>query len=186
MEINNGSYITFKNFFNYDNKEFWKNQESIELLNPPLIKGKLLKGAKVTDIMGYAPEYTFLTHVFSEKYFDIIKSFNTIKFKNFEIEISNIDSKFYLIYFKKVALQEILFDKSVIYTGRKILKNEKYHSISNFEEYSQFIRTNPINSFEKIAIPEKYYGKDIIPIQTAGGDFYSERLIDFLLDCNIK
>jgi len=185
MENNNNSYLTFKNFFNYNNKGFWENQDAIELLDPPLIRGNLLKNAKVTDIMGYTPEYTFLTYVFSEKYFDIVKSFNTVNFKEFEIKLSNIDSKFYLIYFKKVTLQEIFFDKSLIYTGRKILKNEKYHSISNFDEYSQFIQANPINSFEKIAIPEKYYGKDIIPVQTAGGDFYSERLVDFLLDCKI-
>ncbi|PKW29231.1 hypothetical protein CLV50_0643 [Flavobacterium lindanitolerans] len=185
METDNGNYLAFKNFFNYNNKDFWKNQDEIKLLNPPLIKGNLLKNAKVTDIMGYAPEYTFLTYVFSEKYFEIIKGFKTIDFKEFEFEIINLNTKFYLVYFKKVTLQEINFNKSIIFTGRKVLKNEKYHSIENFDEYSQFIKTNPINSFEKIAIPKKYYGKDIIPIQAAGGDFYSERLIDFLFDCKI-
>jgi len=178
-------YDEFKAHFKYGNKEFWNNQDKVKTLRPPTIKGKMLKKAKVTDIMGYAPEYTFLNNLYSEKYLDIIKSFEIVDYKSFEIEIDEIMSRFYLVFFKKILLSEIHFKNSVIYTGHKKIGNVKYFPISNYEEYNSFKIENPLHSFEKISISNNYSNKDIISIQATGGNFYSERLIDFLLDCGI-
>ncbi|WP_035626103.1 hypothetical protein, partial [Flavobacterium hydatis] len=84
-----------------------------------------------------------------------------------------------------ITLEDINFKKSIIYTGHKIRKNVEYKKIDNFQGYNEFKNIYPIHDFEKISISKEYLGRDVINIQASVRPFYSERLIDFLLDCNI-
>jgi hypothetical protein len=123
--------------------------------------------------------------MYSEKYINIVKSFNIGNYRTFDFEIENIPERYYLIFIENIILEEIDFDKSIVTTGYKVTNNLKYHTVNNLIEYKEFRQENVISSFEKLAISKEYFGKDIICIQSAVKPFYSEKLIDFLLDCGI-
>jgi hypothetical protein len=181
----NQAYFDFENHFSGYNKNFWYIQDRGFKLNPPTLKGKLRKNAKVTDLMWYGSVYQYLFEMYSEKYIDIIKSFNIGKFKIFDFDIEDVSEKYYLMFIETIILDSIHFDKSTVVTGYKHLNTIKYHSIKSKDEFVEFKQKEPISTFEKLAISKTYYGKDIIAVQGAGKNFYSEKLIDFLLDCKI-
>lgn len=178
---NNQDYIDFKNHFSRLNNIFWTSQENTSNLKPPVIKGRMRKNAKLTDVMWYGPVFSFLNNIYSEKYINIIKTFNIDLFNVFEFQIEEISEMYYLMFLKTVTLDEIYFDKSVVTTGYKVNSSIKYHKIKTKDEFILFQENNPICSFEKIVVPEEYFGKDIINIQSIGKHFYSERLINFLI-----
>lgn len=182
---NNQAYIDFKTHFSGYNQNFWHTQDKVFSLNPPIIKGRMRKKAKVTDIMRYGQVFGFLNFILSQKYIDIIKAFNIGNFKTFDFEIEGVSEKYYLIFVNGVPTSEIDFEKSVIYTGHKILNNVKYYTVNNYSEFLSLLEKVPLATYEKIAISKEYYGRDIISIQGTGRPFYSEKLIDFLLDCGI-
>ena len=182
----NQNYKDFENHFSGHNKEFWHNQNKVFELNPPVIKGKLRKNAKQTDIMEYGPVYSFLYCLYSEKYINILKSFNIGNYKIFDFEIYNTLEKYYLLFIQSVILEEINYNKSTVITGYKQLNNVKYHSIKSAQDFIEFKQKEPISNFETLVIPEKYYGRDVIDIQATALPFYSEKLIDFLVDCGVS
>lgn len=178
-------FINFIKWFDYKNEDFWQKQDAVNLLKSPVIKGKMLKKAKITDIMGYASEYHCLHNIYSEKYIKILKTHNIGDYWLFDFEINGIIEKYYLMFIKTISTPQVVFDKSLIYTGHKILNNLKYFPVANYEEFSQLLEEEPLVRYEKVAISKEYYDRDIISIQATGGHFYSEKLIDFLLDYSI-
>ncbi|MEN9335053.1 MAG: hypothetical protein RLZZ500_40 [Bacteroidota bacterium] len=183
--IKDNIYTSFEKHFDYKNLNFWFEQEKIMDLKSPLIKGKLRKKAKVTDIMGYGPQYHCLFKIYSQKYINIVKLFNIGDCSLFDFEIENIKEKYYLMFIKTITTPEIIFDKSVLYTGHKILNNVNYFSVNNYGEFLTLLEKEPLVSYEKVAISKEFYGRDIISVQATAGHFYSEKLIDCLLDFGI-
>lgn len=181
----NQEYFDFKNHFSGDNENFWYTQERVFSLNPPMIQGKMRTKAKLTDIMRYGQVYHYLFEMYSQKYIDIIKSFNISPFKIFDFKIKDISELYFLMFIKTVTLNEIDFDKSIVITGYKHLNNINYHPIKNKKEFIEFKELAPISTFESLFIPKEYFAKDIIAVQGIVQHFYSEKLIDFLLDCGI-
>jgi|GEM_PF-5599494 len=55
----NNNYIEFKNHFSGYNSNFWHTQDKIFTLTPPLIKGRMRKNARITDIMRYGQVFDF-------------------------------------------------------------------------------------------------------------------------------
>lgn len=181
----NTDYKIFNEFFHGFNKSFFDNQEQIESLSPPLFEGSLRKNAKVTDLMRYGQTFHYLFYLYSEKYIEIIKTHNVGQYFLFPFKIESIESIYYLMFVNTISVSEIILNKSIFYTGHKILNNVKYYSITSLEEYFDTLKTSPLLTYEKIALHKDYYGKDIISVQNAGDYFYSEKLINFLLDCGI-
>ena len=175
----------FMGFFNYKNKDFWKSQRQAMDFKIPVIEAKLLKKAKVTDMMGYTSRIKFLYKVYSSKYLEILKAFNIGNYACFEVKIENVKEKYYFIYFETILLEDIDFNESSVITGHRQHNDIKYHSVKNKAEYIDFNYNNPLGKFEIIAISKDYLGKDIICVQATSLPFYSERLVDFLLDCGI-
>lgn len=181
----NQNYKDFENHFSGYNKGFWHNQHKVFELNPPVIKGKLRKNAKQTDIMEYGPVFSFLYCIYSERFISILKSFNLGSYKLFDFEICDVVDKYYLLFIQSIILEEIIYNKSTVITGYKQLNDIKYHSINNAQDFIEFKQKEPTSNFETLTIPKKYYGRDIIDIQATALPFYSEKLIDFLLNCGI-
>lgn len=181
----NPEYEFFFNFFSSKNVDFWKNQQKVHDFNLPIVSGRLVKNAKRTDVMGYTPSVDFLHNIYSLKFIRIISSFNLGLYSTFELDIEDSDEKYFFLFLSTIQSEEIDYEKSLVITGHKVLNNVKYHNIKNREEYKQFKLNNPLGGFEKIAIDKKYSALDIIAIQPTVAPFYSERLIDFLLDCGI-
>ncbi|NMH26538.1 hypothetical protein [Flavobacterium silvaticum] len=183
--IKTQKYVEFDNYFSGYNHDFFKDQQKIESLRPPVFRGVLRKNAKVTDLMQYGQEFSYLPYLYSQKYIDIIKAFTIGNHYLFDFTIEDVAERFYLMFVEKIPTSEVKFDQSVIYTGHKVLNNIKYYQINTYEEFLQLLQSAPLAKYEKITISKIYDDRDIISIQATGGDFYSERLIDFLLDCNV-
>lgn len=179
------AFNEFLTFFNTQNKGFWNNQDKIKDIKVPIIKAKLLKKAKLTDIMGYTENVSFLNNVFSEKYISILKDFEIGHYTTFEVAIQEVIEKYYMLFIETIRLDQINFEKSVIFKGLSPKVGDDNIIIKNFEEYNDFTKTSPIHNFEKISISKEHLGKDIIKIQATSKLFYSEKLINFLLDSGI-
>jgi len=135
--------------------------------------------------MKYGQAFSFLPFIYSEKFIEILKAFNIGNYTIFPFQIKDIDELYYLFFLETITRQEIIFDQSIIYTGHKALNNLKYYDLKNDKEYAELLEDKPLATFDKIAVLKKHYGKDIISVQGANAYFYSEKLIDFLLDCKI-
>jgi len=179
------NYLEFRQHFSRKNQNFWNEQEKIYRLFPPALHGKMLKNAKVTDVMGYAPGYRFLDYIYSDRFIDIFKVFNHGNYKTFDINLRGVGEKYNFLFLETIINEEINFEQSSIITGHKALNDVKHHQVRNKDEYYSFLQQNPLGKFEKIAIPRQYFEKDIISIQAIPNKFYSEKLVDFLLDCDI-
>lgn len=174
----------FFKIFSPKSTDFWYNQDKIQDVKIPVINARLLKKANITDVMGYTQNISFLNLVYSEKYINILKKFNIGNYVAFEVGIENIIGKYYLLFVETILSKDIVFEHSIVYTGHQVLNNIEYFTFSNYDEYWEFLQKNPLARFTKISISKKYLERDIIKIQ-GPLPFYSERLIDFLLDCGI-
>lgn len=181
----NIAYKEFLDFFNSKNIDFWYNQDKIKDIKIPPIQAKLIKNAKLTDMMGYTENISFLTNVYSEKYVNILKKFNVDLYNTFEVSITDVLQKYYMLFVETIRLDEINYERSLIITGHRVTNNIEYYTVNNREEYLEFRQKNVLGGFEKITISEEYYGRDIISIQAIGRNFYSDKLINFLLDCGV-
>ncbi|MXN91125.1 hypothetical protein GR160_07765 [Flavobacterium sp. Sd200] len=179
------AFNDFLNFFSTQNTDFWKTQDKIKSLKIPVIQAKLLKKAKITDIMGYRENISFIKSLHSEKYIKILEAFDIGNCTTFEVNINDVQQKYFMMFIETIRLDEINYKKSVVITGHKATNNIIYHKIDNRDEYLEFRQKNVLGGFEKIAISKIHFGKDIINIQATPRPFYSEKLIDFLLDCKI-
>jgi len=179
------NYLNFEKHFDFNNKEFWEKQYNVQSLNPPIFNGVLRKKATVTDLMKYGQMFSYLSFIYSQKFIDILASFNVANYKAFPVAIKDVTELYYLLFLEGITCQEIIFDKSLVYTGHKVLNNLKYYEISTNDEFIDLLEKEPLATFEKIAISKEHYLTDVINIQGAGAYFYSEKLIDFLLDCGI-
>lgn len=178
-------FQSFLSFFDYNNKNFWKNQDTIKKFEISRIPAEMIKKAKVTDIMGYTPIITFLNEAFSSKYFNILKEYDVNILGAFEVQIENVTEKYYLLFNKTINMDKIFYKESILITGHAFMNNLKYHYVNNEFEYIEFKQKNPLGKFEMISIPKEYFGKDIISIQPLANPFYSEKLIDGLLNKGI-
>lgn len=181
----NNAFQDFLIFFKYANTDFWNKQSKIQSFEIPTINAKLLKNAKVTDIMGYTPSITFLNYAYSDKFINILKAFDIGNFTTFEVRIENVLEKYHMLFIQTILLTEIDYSKSQVYTGHKVRNNIEYFNFDNYEEYWNFKKDNPLSKFEKLSISKEHLGKDIIEVQASPLSFYSEKLIDFLFDCGI-
>jgi len=143
LEINNSKleknedFKEFLTFFKSSNREFWKNQFKIKDFKVPVIEGKLLKRAKLTDIMGYAEEIPFLYDVYSEKFISTIEASNLPNHSKFEVAIQDVKEKYYLLFIETIILEDFNFQESMLRTGYEMTKNLEEYRVDNFDEYKE-------------------------------------------------
>ena len=171
----------FRAFAGFGNKNFWNRQDELLNYNIPIIPARKLGKAKITDIMGYTPLIGFLNLLYSKKFISIINNFKVYDYKLFQVMIKGIDENFYLLFVKKILMQEINYLNSVVYTGYQLFKTEQYHEVYTYEQFQELQKLDYSVKFEKICIDKSYDGHDIIAVHPAVDNFYSERLIDNLL-----
>lgn len=180
--LNHKEYQKFFSFFKVANIDFWKNQQLINNLEKPSLKGKILKSARITDLMGYTPKISFLDYLYSSKYIEVIKKFILPEYNLFEVDVDTIEEHYYMMFLKTIVLEEINYERSVIHTGNSLQNNIKYYTVGNFQEYRALQDSNPLIKFEKISIPVKYSKFDLLSIQPSGYNFYSGRLLNEMLN----
>lgn len=160
---------------------FIDDQYKIFDLQIDQLRGRILKGANITDVMGFSPFYFGFKFIVSQKFLDCLNKIkvdiNEYYFLN--IKLSNIDENYYLFFTPVIPTSEILFDKSKIFLEKDFLeKDRKILKIDHLGEYQEFTMKNPFVYFEKICLDNQYENKDIINVQASNNIFFSQRLID--------
>lgn len=183
--IEQPEFKDFLDFFRYKNSEFWERQGEIKDFKIPPIHAKPLKKAKITDLMGYTQNITFLDFVFSKKFVDIIKSFKIGNHWTFQVDIEGVNEPYYLLFIETIGFEKINFSKSILSTGSRFNNSIENHLVNTYSDYRALQQIHPLIAFQKISIPAEYQNTDIITTRASSLSFYSERLVDFLLDCGI-
>ena len=158
-------------------KEF---NEEVQYLKIQRLNGKLIKKAKVTDLMGFCPYFFSCKYIVSER---IAEAFENAKidkseFRLFPIKLRNNDSKFFILFVPMIMHEEIIFDQSLIYPSiQQIKENKDYLDIKSFKDYKECIDKSIFTNFETIVLPKNHEEKGIINIQGITSLYFSERLL---------
>jgi hypothetical protein len=166
-----------------------KFNDEVQKIRIQPLKGKVIKKAKVTDLMGFCPYFFSCKYIVSEKIAEVFKSAKIDKseFRLFPIKLINNDSKFYILFVPMIINEEIFFDQSLIYPSRQAIKeNEDYLKIKSFKDYKECIDKSIFTNFEKVVLPKKHQEKGIISIQGISDLFFSERLLEKVSNQNLK
>lgn len=175
----------FKSFFTSRNNSFWDNQEAAKFIIKPHLTMSLLKKAKMTDIMGYSPTFFTLDYIYSDNLVKIFNGLNTNIISFFNVKIIGNTTPYYLVFFNSVMGKEIDFQNSIVRSSLLRNDNVTYLDISSYEELRASMLKYPLYKFERISIPRKYEGLDIISLQPQSNHFYSERIIESITNAGI-
>jgi len=162
---------------------FLSNQKNVKNLSLNLIKGIPLKKAKLTDIIVFAPYLIGIKYIVSKKFVDCLLDLRvpTDQYELFPTRIKGVSEKFFLFFVPMLETKQIVFSRSLIYPDIEISKKEKsYIRIDSFEQYCEFLNTNPLVSFQRIVLPKKFSFFDILSVQGAGDLFFSEKFLELL------
>jgi hypothetical protein len=144
---------------------------------------KLLKKAKVTDIMSFARSLMGVDFLISSKAQRLLDGLNLPNSYFFDASIYTFDNepleqKYFAFYTTYLGFDCIDFDKTVFYSGSMAL-GKTYLHFATHKEWSDY-RASPKSEWiqaEKIAVKSEYANADFIKTRL-GGTFVSDRLLD--------
>lgn len=168
---------------------FLDNQEKIFDLTIENLKGKFLKNAIETDIMGFSPFLFGFNFIVNQKVVDCLLNLkvDTSEYCIFEIHIEDAKNTYYLLFVPVIPTSEIIFEESRMFLEKDFLSAERrYLNIKSFGEYQEFTMKNPFVTFDKICLDKKHEQKDIISIQATNELFFSDRLKNKLNEENVS
>ena len=172
-----------------DIDKFLKGQNEISNLEIKHLKGKLLKKAKLTDIMVFSPFFFGYEYIVSQKFVDCLEEEKVSKeeYHLRKIEIIDVEDSYYLLFVPMIPNTEIIFSKSLIYPTFDALSSEKeYFDIKNYEDYIKLQEKEPFNSFDKVVLNSKYQERSIIHLQGVTELFLRDSLVEKMLTRNIS
>ncbi len=172
-----------------DINRFLKTQNKISDLKIEYLKGRLLKKAKLTDIVVFTPFFFGYKYIVSQNFVDCLEEEKVSKNEYHLREIQIIDSeiRYYLLFVPMIPSTDINFSKSLVYNREEALLDEKkqFLDINNYKEYRKSMDEDPFKDFEMICLDKKYKNNGIINCQGATELFFSESLIARLKAKNI-
>lgn len=163
------------------------NKEVLNLKIEP-IQGELIKGAKITDFMGFCPYFFGCNYLISQKVFEVFKDFQIDKsqINLLPVELGNDNSKYFILFVPMIPHEEIIFKESILYpSGQQVLENKDYFEISSFKEYKENIEKSVFMNFEKVVLPKAYLTKKIISVQGVSGLFFTDKLVESCMNKNL-
>ncbi len=145
--------------------------------------GKLIKNAKVTDLMGYSPYILGFKCIVSDTFRKILEQYGRENdYLLFPVEIRAAVGPFYLLFLPYISSDNIVFSKSEIFSGTKLRRIKV--PIMNYDAYKQFIASNASDFFEKVVLPQKF-DRNIICIQGIPDFFISKEFRDELVAAGV-
>lgn len=170
-------------FIATDIDSFLKNQNQILDLKIEYLTGKLLKKAKLTDIIAFSPYFFGYKYIVSQKFVDCLEEgrVDESEYHLRKIEIVSIKEAYYLFFVPMISSSEIDFKKSLIYPEKDFLSESKnYFDVNNYKEYCELLKNSYFNKWEKIVLNQKYKNRSIINLQASIHLFFSESLVKIL------
>lgn len=173
-----------------DINTFLKTQNKISDLKIENLKGRLLKKAKLTDIVVFTPFFFGYKYIVSQNFVDCLEEEKVSKNEYHLREIKIIDKdavRYYLFFVPMIPIIEINFSKSLVYNRDEALLDEKkqFLDINDYKEYRKSMDEDPFKDFEMICLNKKYESNSIINCQGATELFFAESLIERLKAKNI-
>lgn len=159
--------------------DFDKNQ--IEPADLDFEYVKLLKKAKITDIISYSPSLREFQFILSSKAKGLLEGLNipNCRFyttKLYDYNGNQVHDNFYMLQTSYLGYEAINFEKSIFYFGSEI-SGKRYQKINNYEEFRKALDLNPILTTEHVGIKKEFVNSEFINTRL-GGPLVSERLWD--------
>jgi hypothetical protein len=180
--VNNGIYQIELDKSCFSNRKEYERfilefpeDSTIDINHPRPLIYKVLKKAKLTDLMGYSQRLIGVPFVLSGKAVNIFKEFSLKEHSLTEIMLKeNENEKYYLFRYPFTEKSKINFEKSVFYT--QILGQDKvYYKIHNESEFMAFRKKNALWRAEKFVLEESEANYDFIRLRI-GENFISDKL----------
>jgi len=167
-EWNKKSFITIdefnstNNYFSRDNILYLSRNEKLSQVNIPIKHLSLLKKAKLTDIIGYAPNLWEADALISSRFKKLIEKFNIQPSKFFRTELIRDNAKlgedYYFLYIPALEHSDVIFNKSQMFDG---VNNVTYFDLKNQENYSYY-KSKGVHGFSKICLKKEFEKLDLI------------------------
>lgn len=171
----------YRLFFFHKGQEIQEYNKELQELRVLPLKGELVAGAKITDLMGFSPYFFGSDYIISGRVVDILLDFRLDKSEItlLPVELYNEEGEYFLLSVPMVQHEEIIFEESLLYPSRQEISEKRdYFAISSFKEYKENLGRSIFMNFEKVVLPEQYEQKDIIKIQGIASLFFSDALIE--------
>lgn len=160
--------------------DFLEKQDSVSQMKIEHLKGKLLKKAKLTDIMVFTPFFFGYSYLVSQKFVDCLEEEKVSKneYHLRKVEIINVELNYYLFFVPMIPSTEIDFSNSLMYSEEDFLSDKKnYFKMDNFKDYQEVIKKSLFNRWDKIVLDKRYENNSIINLQASVELFFSDSLI---------
>lgn len=174
-------YKELMEFFNYST--YWTRSDH----RPPKAFDfeyiKLLKKAKVTDIISFTPNLMGVDFLISSKAKGLLDGLNLPKSYFFDASIYTFDkrqveARYFALYTTYLGFECIDFDKTVFFSRSRGL-GKSYHHFSTYQDWKDYWDSpkHELVQAEKIGLKAEYAKSDFIKTRL-GGPFVSDRLLD--------
>jgi len=142
---------------------------------------KLLKKARITDIISYSPKLLEFQFILSSKAKGLLDGLNIDNCRFYPTKLydhsgNRVSDNFFMLQTTFLGFEAINFEKSIFYYGSEIL-GKKYQKINSYGEFKKAVDLNPLLSTEHVSLKKEFINSDFIIIRL-GGPFVSERLWD--------
>lgn len=154
-------------------------------IDMPMLKGHLLRRAKITDIMGFSPFFFGCRYVVSNRFLDCLKRSGASldEYRAFPLTLKGVDELFYLFWAPMLPAEEINFKESVIYsTAFKPTTHKKYHDVQSYADYCDLREEITMLDFEKVSIPRRYEDWKVLNLQISADLFLSPDVVALMLE----
>ena len=142
---------------------------------------RLLKKAKITDVISYSPALREFQFILSSKAKELLEGLNIpncsfYTTKLYDYNGNRVLGNFFMFQTSYLGYEAINFEKSIFYYGSEIL-GKKYQKINNYEEFRKSVDLNPLISAERVSLKKEIVNSEFV-ITRFGGPFVSEKLWD--------
>ena len=174
-------YKELMDFFNYSTYWTRNDHRPPKKFNFEYIK--LLKKAKITDIISFTPKMMGIDFLLSSKANRLLDGLNLPNSYFFDASVYTFDKKkleenYFALYTTYLGFDTIDFAKTIFYSGSKGL-GKTYHQLDSYQDWQNYWDSpkHELIQAEKVGLKAEYGHSDYIKTRL-GGPFVSERLLD--------
>ena len=181
-------YNALADFFDYSSYWTRDDHRPTKAFNFEYVK--LLKKARLTDIISFSPNLIGIDFLISSKASRLLDGLNLPNSYFFDASIytfdnASIEGKYFALYTTYLGFHCIDFSRTTFCSGNEIL-GKTYHHFKNYQDWKDYWDRpkHELIQAEKIGLKSEFANADFIKTRL-GGPFVSERLLDMRVNNDI-
>jgi hypothetical protein len=173
---NKENYLKIKSFFM--SLKYWEREDFIPHFEVNIESAVLVKEAKLTDFLHFAPHMFGCPFIISQRVRDVFETFNLPVHFYYPVQLLRNNetlNSYCLFYLPYLGFDYVDYKNSLFYTGYGLLNNTKIVRINSLNEFLDF-SGDEILRVKELAFNEKFNKPLDLFNSKLGGLFVSERL----------